>query len=114
MKISEVLRRADDLRPNTIGDEQKAAWVQDLDAQLSEMMGVPMPEYTWPTDRVLLMGAPHEEIYQLYLCAKIDYYNNEPSMYANDLAMFNSALDQALAWYRRNNMPPYRGNWRVM
>lgn len=115
MKIREAIKRADALRLNTISEAQKAAWLYDLDGQLAEMFGVKPAERTWPhDDRELLMPAPHEEIYQLYLICKIDYYNQEMSLYANDRAVYNTALEEAQAWWRRHHMPrPFR-NWRVM
>lgn len=114
MTTKEAVRRADALRMNTVSDEQKAAWVNDLDGQLAELFGVEPPANNWPEDRVLLMPAPHEEIYQLYLICKIDYYNQEMKLYANDMAIYNTALAEALAWYRRNNRPASSGNWSVM
>ena len=115
MKVSEAIKRADALRMNTVSDEQKAAWVLYLDGQLAEMFGAEPPANNWPEeDRILLMPSPHEEIYQLYLICKIDYYNQEMNMYANDLAFYNAALAEAKAWYRRNHRPLCKRNWRVM
>ena len=114
MTVKEVVKRADALRMNTITEEQKAAWVCDLDGQLAEMFGVAPPADNWPEDRKLLMPSPHEDIYQLYLICKIDYYNQEMKLYANDLAIYNAALAEAQAWYRRNHRPRCDGNWRVM
>ena len=114
MTVKETIKRADALRMNTVSEEQKAAWVCDLDGQLAEMFGVEPPKNNWPEDRVLLMPAPHEEIYQLYLICKIDYYNQEMKLYANDLAIYNAALAEAQAWYRRTHRPRCDGNWRVM
>lgn len=114
MTVKEAVKRADALRMNTVSEEQKAAWVHDLDGQLAEMFGVVPPANNWPEDRELLMPSPHEEIYQLYLICKIDYYNQEMKLYANDLAIYNAALAEAQAWYRRNHRPRCDGNWRVM
>lgn len=114
MTVREAIKRADALRMNTVSDEQKAAWVSDLDGQLAEVFGIEPPANTWPEDRELLMPYPHEEIYQLYLTCKIDYYNQEMQVYTNDLAIYNAALDEALAWYRRCHRPRGSGNWRVM
>ena len=114
MTVKEAVKRADALRMNTVSEEQKAAWVCDLDGQLAEMFGVEPPANTWPEDRVLLMPSPHEEIYQLYLICKIDYYNQEMKLYANDLAIYNTALAEAQAWYRRMHRPASSGNWSVM
>ena len=38
MRVSEVIRQADELRPNTITDERKAAWVESLDLRIEDMM----------------------------------------------------------------------------
>ncbi len=106
MTVREVIRRADALRLNTVSQEQKAAWVLDLDGQLAEMFGVAAPENRWPEqDAVLLLPAPHEEVYQLYLICKIDYYNQETALYGNDLAFYQAALAEAKAWYRRGHVP---------
>lgn len=114
MTVKETIKRADALRMNTVSEEQKAAWVSDLDGQLAEMFGIEPPANNWPQDRELLLTAPHEEIYQLYLICKIDYYNQEMKMYANDLAFYKAALAEAQAWYRRQHRPTCHGNWRVM
>lgn len=115
MTVKEAIKRADALRLNTVSEEQKAAWVSDLDGQLAEMFGIEPPANNWPEeDRTLLMPSPHEEIYQLYLICKIDYYNQEMSLYANDMAIYNAALNEAAAWYRRTHRPTCAGNWKVM
>lgn len=115
MTVRKAIKRADALRMNTISDEQKAAWIYDLDGQLAEMFQQSPQENTWPEiDKELLMPAPHEEIYQLYLICKIDYYNQEMSLYANDLAFYNAAMAEAKAWYRRHHRPVCNRNWRVM
>lgn len=115
MTVKEAMKRADALRMNTVSNEQKAAWVSDLDGQLAEMFGIEPPANNWPEeDRVLLVPSPHDEIYQLYLICKIDYYNQEMNLYANDMAIYNAALAEAQAWYRRRHRPTCAGNWRVM
>ena len=103
MTAKMAISRADALRPNTISEEQKAAWLNDLDGQLAEVFAIDAPEERWPADFPLLMPVPHSEIYQLYLICKIDYYNQEFTLYANDLAVYNAALAEAQAWYRRHH-----------
>ena len=89
--------------------------LDQLCAALCHAMGIEPPANNWPEeDRELLMPAPHEEIYQLYLICKIDYYNQEMKLYANDLAIYNAALAEAQAWHRRHHRPTCAGNWRVM
>ena len=114
MTINEAIARADALRANTANNEQKAEWVSDLDGQLAGMMNLPMPENKWPEeDRELLMPAPYSEIYVLYLVSKIDYFNQEYMLYANDREAYDKALGEALGWWRRNHRPVFAGGWRV-
>lgn len=113
MTAKEAIRRADELRPNALGEEQKAAWIFDLDGQIADMMQTVPTANTFPDlDVTLLMSAPHEEIYPLYLVCKIDFYNQEMNMYANDRAIYEGAMQEAAAWYRRNNRPVSHGVWR--
>jgi hypothetical protein len=39
--------------------------------------------------------------------------NEETALYADDMAMFNSAWARAQAWFRRNNRAVRKNNWRV-
>ena len=113
MTVKEAIKRADELRPNALGEEQKAAWVFDLDGQIADIMETLPTVNTWPqTDTTLLMPAPHEEVYALYLVCKIDYYNQEMNMYQNDRAIYEGAMQEAQAWWRRHNRPRPREGWR--
>ncbi len=115
MTVTEAIAAADLMRPNTLNDEQKARFLYELDCNVAELQGVDQPSFVWPEeDAELLMPAPHDNIYALYLAAKIDYYNQESAMYANDMAVYNSAYDEACAWWRRHNVPESLGNWKVM
>lgn len=115
MKLSEAMTRADELRPNVLSNGQKAAWLWELDGQIAEMMHLPHRSLPWPEeDPELLMGAPHGEIYQLYLICKIDYYNQEMGLYANDMAVYNAALAEAQAWWRRHHRPGRKEDWKTL
>ena len=148
MKVSGVLQQADELRPNTLKDERKAAWVEDLDLQVEDMMldvrglaealrnyqrGIydkrmlaalvdlgristadyavitgdtgsivsPRRAGRYPAeDWQLLLPAPWEEVYVLYLISKIDFYNQESDLYANDAAMYEQKWSEAQAWHK--------------
>jgi hypothetical protein len=39
MKVSEAISQANGLRDNTLSDEQKAAWLFNLDGEVSEIVG---------------------------------------------------------------------------
>lgn len=115
MKVTEAIAKADALRPNTLGDEQKARWLYELDCDIADMMETDYPAFVWPEiDAELLMPEPHDNIYVLYLCAQIDYYNQESALYTNDMTVFNGAYDDTCAWWRRTHRPKDHGNWQVM
>lgn len=113
--ITEVIKKADELRLNTIRTEQKVAWVAALDGQIAERLGVTAPTHNWPDeDGELLLPSPYDEVYQLYLCCRIDYYNNETALYGNDKTVYDEALNEALSWWRRGHCPTFSGNVQVM
>lgn len=113
MKINEAIARADDLRMNTISEEQKYTWVYELECSVCEMMGKELPKKNFPEDIVLNMPEAHEDVYVKYLCAKIDYYNGETDLYANDSVIYDEAMAEARSWYIRNHGAKSYGNWRV-
>lgn len=113
MTINDAIAKAGELRLNAISEEQKYTWVYELECSVCEMMGKEPPKKEFPKDIELSMPAAHEDVYVKYLAAKIDYYNGETALYANDLAIYNEAMDAARAWYIRNNRPASSGGWRV-
>lgn len=114
MTVREAIKRADALRPNTLGGEDKARWLRALETEYAETMGAELPENKWPEDQELLMPEPHDESYVWALCASIDLANAETELYANDHVLANAASAEAKAWWRRHNRPRASGNWRAM
>lgn len=105
MTLNAAIAKANELRPNTLNDEMKADWVAQLDGDVAEMMELPTPSPDFPVDHELLMPAPYDYIYVYYLCALIDQANEESALYANDMAIANSAISEARAWWRRHHRP---------
>ena len=58
-----------------------------------------------PMDTELLVPEPFDEIYPLWLEARIDYANGEYDKYNNSILMYNAAYDAYANYYNRNNMP---------
>ena len=104
MTVKQAIRKADELRPNAIPDETKAALLFGLEGELAEMMETEAPENTWPEeDYELMMPYPHDEMYYLYLMAMIDNANEETALYQNDMAVAQQAINESRAWWWRNN-----------
>lgn len=113
MKINEAIARADELRLNAISDEQKYTWAYELECSICEMMGKSSPAKEFPKDIDLSMPDEHADVYVKHLAAKIDYYNGEMSLYANDMAIYNEAMENARAWWVRNHRPTVGARWKV-
>ena len=102
MTVKESIKRADALRPNAIDEEMKAEWLVRFDGEIAELMGIDAPKLQWPEDQELLMPYPKDEIYPLYLMARIDLANEETALYQNDMIVANQAITEAKAWWYRN------------
>ena len=114
MKVSEAIKEADALRPNTVDDEQKVKWLQELEGEIAEMLGVECPTIQFPVENQSLLLPDHEEVYPRYLIAMIDYYNGESALYENDITLFNRIYAEAKAFYRRHHVPKQEKDWRTL
>lgn len=117
MKLYEAIENANIIRPNSIDDNRKAAWIFELECDFAEMMEVDTPENSYDLehpDIELLMPEPKARCYELYLAAMIDHENQDMDMYNADLTLANASIDDARAWWRRNHRIKDRRNWRVM
>lgn len=105
MTLREAIARADVMRPNTVGDEQKAEWLEELERLFAETQQIQVRPSTFPDDKELLMPPPVDKVYVFWLAAQIDWAQTDTEMYAIDMEMYNAAYKEALAWWRRRNVP---------
>ena len=114
MKIIESINRIDSLKHNTYSEPDKVAWLSELDWDVAknviephEGAEVTFSGYDDSTDlqTELLIPAPYDKAYLLWLEAQIDYYNGEYDKYNNALEMFYEALDGFKKHYNRTHMP---------
>ena len=108
MNLLKAIARADSVRPNAIDNDLKADWIMELEAEIAECMYAELTENTFPNDMELLMPYPHDNIYYLFLCAKIDFAMEDTESYVNDMAAANQAIDEAKKWWRRHNIKKSR------
>lgn len=109
MNLREAMAAADGLRPNTVDDALKAAWLFALECELAETMQVEEPAWKWPEDQELIMPAPVDQVYVFWLCAMIDWAQLDMNLYQIDKAMYDEAYAAALAWWRRHHRPLVNG-----
>lgn len=116
MTIQEAINKIDRLKPNHVSDEDKIAWLSELDGMIHAeiLMHHEHTEeqeeykgYDGDTDlnQKLIAPFPYDEIYVHWLASNIDQVNLEIQKYNNDRALFNNAYDTLSDWWTRNFMP---------
>lgn len=114
MKIIEAINRIDSLKRNTYTQEDKIAWLSEIDWDVKKNVidthegdGRDFTGYDDCTDvqTELLIPEPHDKVYLLWLEAQIDYYNGEYEKYNNAMDMFSTAFTGFVNAYNRTNMP---------
>ncbi len=111
MTLGECLRRADQWRPNTLPEEEKAKVVLDLERALEAEFfpryeGAPGPgPRRWPEDRAarLLASGPYEELYLHRVVARCELADQEWDAY-NAHAALADRLESEFrkAWEREH------------
>ena len=119
MKIIDAINRLDALKFNTYTQPEKIDWLSRLDSMVKNQIidthegseAVTFGGYTadTPSDTVLLVPAPYDEVYLRWMEAQIDYHNGEYDKYNNAILMFNTAFEAYAAYYNQNHMPVNRG-----
>lgn len=107
MKIQEVLEWVDEVKPNAFSGKVKTAWVSALEGRIGLEVFLMAPEevkrlrYSWPEDldAELLVEPPYDDIYGLWLCAKIDEANGEYDRYQNAARIYNEHYGSFLRWF---------------
>ena len=119
MTIIEVVNRLDALKFNTYTQDDKVEWLSRLDTMVKKQIidthegaeAISFQGYTTdtPMDTVLLVPAPHDEMYLRWMEAQKDYHNGEYDKYNNAIILFNSAYENYAADYNQNHKPVSRG-----
>lgn len=116
MTINSVIESIDRLKPNGYTDADKYGWISAVDGILSvEVLGESQPvSYRCPEDgdKELILPAPFDDLYGLYLGAMIDFYNQEYTHYNNSAMLFAQRLDEYKRWYLRQHGEGKAKNFR--
>ena len=113
MTLIEAINGIDAVKPNTYDIGEKIRWLSELDGRIKVEIidtheggdGVVFNEYNedTPYDTKLLCKAPYDEIYLLWLEAKIDYHNREYTYYNNSARMFEAQFAEYKKDYIRKH-----------
>lgn len=120
MTYENAIASADLMRPNAVTEEQKITWLNELEMRFQEAQDANAPAGTVPaatvrrTSGTMKIPAPFDRVYVHWLCAMLDQALCETDQYANDMQLFNSAWQDARAWWRRHNRPCRSHEWKVM
>lgn len=109
MTANKVIEQVDALRPNPYSEEQKLGWISNLEEMVQclivESSTVNRLAYPEDMDKELMIPAPFDNLYQLYLETMIDYYNREYGNYNNSAMMFGTRFDEyKKAYIRRHSV----------
>lgn len=115
MTIIEAINRIDALKPNDYSQEDKVAWLSQIDGSIKKEIidtheggeAITFNGYNeeTPMDTELIVPTPYDDVYIKWLEAQIDYANSEYGRYNNSMVAYNSALTSFERFYNRNNMP---------
>ena len=107
MTPNKAIEIVDKLKPNAYSEEDKLRWINELDgmAQRLVIQTDDIVQYAYPEDmdRELIIPAPYDDCYTLFLEAKIDYYNLEYANYNNSARMFVSQYSEYKKDYIRHH-----------
>lgn len=107
MTPNKAIEIIDRLKPNAYSDEDKLRWINELDGMVQKLVfqNETITQYSYPEDmdRELLVTAPFDDVYTLFLEAKIDYHNREYANYNNSAMMFESQFTEYKKAYIREH-----------
>ena len=106
MTVSEIISRADVIRPNAIPREIKLGFLSDVEGQVRVLILQEDPASSRPLteangSKVLTVPSPFDSLYVYYLCAMYAWHAGDSEMYANDRAVFEKAWSDYAKWYQR-------------
>ena len=114
MTPRKVIQRVDEAKPNAFPEEAKFEWLMALEGRIAADVLLATPEelerimrrgFADGMDEELLVKAPHDELYVLYLKAKIDAENGEYSRYADSSQLYNEAYGNFVRYWGRTYEP---------
>ena len=124
MTPNKAIEIVDKLKPNSYSEEDKLRWINELEGLVKRLVFQwdekyveelkkqledgklteekynelidKMKSYAYPDDmdKELLVQAPYDDVYTLFLEAKIDYYNREIANYNNSAMMFEAQYNE--------------------
>lgn len=115
MTISEAIDMLDNMMPNAYSQDDKVDWLNQIDGLIYKTIisthdgvaDISFNGYDKETDvrTELLVEAPFDEIYYLWMESRVNYLNGENVKYNNSIARYNDLFQTYSNWYNRTHMP---------
>ena len=105
MTINQVIQAVDGMKPHSFSEDVLTMWINELEGMVQTDIFLiahqDIVTYTYEKnkDSELLVKAPHSKIYVYYLCAMIDFANNDYDKYDNTMNLFNKFFADFMRWY---------------
>ena len=107
MKLREAIERVDEIKPNAFSSTVKTDWINALEGRIAADVLLLAPaevkqlRYAYLADQntELLIDPPHDDIYTLWLAAKIDEANGEYNKYQNTMQIYNEHFGDFVRWF---------------
>lgn len=104
--IKEIIERVDETKLNDFSEKIKLRWISLLDGKVAasvyllDIAEAQKQAYAYPDDleKEPLIEFPYDDLYDLWLEAKIDFENGEYNKYQNTMEMFNSHYNDFVRW----------------
>ena len=107
MTPNKAIEIVDKSKPNSYSDEDKLRWINELDGMVQRLVfqNDKITQYSYPEDidKELLVPFPFDDVYELFLSAKIDYHNREYANYNNSAMMFEAQFSEYKKSYIREH-----------
>lgn len=119
MTANKAIEIIDAAKPNAYDEEDKFRHLNELEGMIQrtvfqrnedEMVKMVYPD---DMDKELLVPFPYDEIYPMYLSAKIDYANREYANYNNSAMNFNDRFGEYKKLYIMEHMPNSAGGFKL-
>lgn len=114
--MKNVIEYIDGVKPNVYSENDKYQWIARVEGMVAldvyEDEGAPIYNLPDDADEELLVPAPFDDMYALYVAAMIDFHNKEYNNYNNSVLMFTERLEQYKAWYIRHHAVGKARNFR--
>ena len=111
MTINSIIEQTLKLHPDTVSDAIKCRWLSELDGKIMRetMHRDDFVPYKFPEDseRELVVKAPYDNLYELYIIAMSDFFSGEMANYSASAMLFEQAYSEFRKNYLRNNLPPH-------